>query len=90
MNVNELARKARRVLKEEGAGMLIRKTRLYIKNVATGQKVYSEAEKAQKCCMDVLFINGCYLDHPSRYRVSGSNYVLGICLQQRCSIQIYL
>lgn len=70
MNVNELARKARRVLKEEGAGMLIRKTRLYIKNVATGQKVYSEAEKAQKCCMDVLFINGCYLDHPSRYRVS--------------------
>lgn len=70
MKTKILIEKAQRVLKEEGAGMLLRKTKLYLKGRASGQKIYSDSELAANCFMDVLFINGCYLDHPARYRVS--------------------
>lgn len=70
MDKKGLVKKAQRVLTEEGAGMLIRKTHLYLKNYINGQKVYSDTEWARACYQDVLFINGCYLEHPSRYRVS--------------------
>ena len=50
--------------------MLVRKTRLYMKNFVGGQRMYSDSELAQNCYMDVLFINGCYLAHPARYRVT--------------------
>ena len=70
MKAKELIKKANRVWKEEGVGMLVRKTRLYLKSVASGQKHYSDSEIAWKSYRDVLFINGCYLEHPSRYRVA--------------------
>lgn len=70
MDSKTLIEKAKRVFREEGAGMLLRKTRLYIKNYMGGQRIYSDRELVQHCYMDVLFINGCYLDHPSRYRVT--------------------
>lgn len=70
MDKKILIKKAKRVLNEEGMGMLFRKTRLYLKNSMSGKKIYSDSELAQKCFMDVLFINGCYLEHPARYRVS--------------------
>lgn len=70
MKSKDLIKKAGRVLKEEGIEMLARKTSLYLKNVASGKKIYSGSELAQNCYMDVLFINGCYLAHPSRYRVA--------------------
>lgn len=70
MKTKDLVKKAGRVLREEGAGMVVRKTHLYLKNVLSGKKIYSDSELAQNCYMDVLFINGCYLEHPSRYRVT--------------------
>ena len=70
MNKRNLVKKAQRVLKEEGVEMLLRKSHLYLRNYMQGQRAYSNIEWAQTCFQDVLFINGCYLDHPSRYRVS--------------------
>lgn len=70
MDGKTLIKKASRVLKEEGTGMLARKTCLYLKNLTSGQKMYSDSELAHNCYMDVLFINGCYLAHPARYRVA--------------------
>lgn len=70
MDGRRLIKKASRVLKEEGTEIFVRKTRLYLKNLASGQKMYSDSELAHNCYMDVLFINGCYLAHPARYRVA--------------------
>lgn len=70
MDKRKLVNKARRVLKDEGVEMLLRKTHLYLKNYRHGQRPFSDIEWAHASFNDVLFINGCYLDHPSRYRVS--------------------
>lgn len=64
-----LIEKASRVLREEGIGMLFRKTRLYLKNRAFKYRSPSEKDSIKQCYRDVLFINGCYLDAPTRYRV---------------------
>jgi glycosyltransferase involved in cell wall biosynthesis len=70
MDNKSLVKKAQKVLKEEGVEMLLRKSHLYLRNYLHGQRAYSNIEWVQACFNDVLFINGCYLDHPSRYRVS--------------------
>jgi len=70
MNIRVLLKKSTRVLKEEGIGVLARKTSLYLKNVANGQKMHMDSERAKHVYSDVLFINGCYLAHPTRYRIS--------------------
>ena len=64
-----LIKKASRVLREEGIGMLVRKTSLYLKNREFKYSSYSERDLIKRCYRDVLFINGCYLDAPTRYRV---------------------
>lgn len=53
--------------KEYGLLMLIKKSVLYIKKCALREKDFSDPAKV---FMDVLFINGCFLPHPSRYRVT--------------------
>ena len=69
-----LIEKASRVLREEGIGMLFRKTRLYLKNRAFKYRSPSEKDSIKQCYRDVLFINGCYLDAPTRYRVKPVSY----------------
>ena len=53
--------KSRKTIKNEGVKSLAKKTATYVFNGMKGDK--------QKC-KDILFINGCTLPHPSRYRVS--------------------
>lgn len=59
-SLNYLISKTRKTLKNEGIKSLAKKTTKYVCNGMKGDK--------QKC-KDVLFINGCCLPHPSRYRV---------------------
>lgn len=70
MDFNTIIKKANRVMHEEGWEMLVRKGGLFLRDTLTGNKRYSEKELVHRCVMDVLFINGCYLSHPSRYRVA--------------------
>lgn len=62
MNVKRLYEKSIEVLKEEGITELIKKTKRYIKQSISKTKEIPS-------CKDVLFINGCFLPHPFRYRV---------------------
>ena len=60
----ELKNKSISTFKQEGFSSLIKKGKKYLK--------YRSQEKNQiydKCFKDVLFINGCSLPHPQRYRV---------------------
>ena len=66
---NELATKAVDSLKDEGVSMLIRRTKGYFKRKYR-EKKNKEIYTPDKIMGDVLFVNGCYLPHPSRYRVS--------------------
>lgn len=58
--IGYLAGKTVETLKEEGVVELAKKTKRYI---------FKENEKKIQQVKDILFINGCYLPHPSRYRV---------------------
>ena len=58
--IGYLAGKTVETLKEEGVVELAKKTKRYI---------FKENEKHIQQVKDILFINGCYLPHPSRYRV---------------------
>lgn len=60
-SIKSLLKKSRQTFKDEGVISLTKKVFKYTKN---GMK----SEKQQ--CKDILFINGCTLPHPSRYRVS--------------------
>ena len=63
-NVKYLINKSKESIAEEGFGGFVKKSIRYMK----GEKnpVVSNINKSYK---DVLFINGCTLPHPSRYRV---------------------
>ena len=63
-NKTSLVSKSVETLKREGIGALCKKTKSYI-----GKKLH-RTEHMEDVFMDVLFINGCYLPHPARYRVS--------------------
>lgn len=65
MKLNSLAQKTIETLKYEGVGTLAKKTKNYI-----GRKIHPSKVPDNNTFRDVLFINGCYLPHPSRYRVS--------------------
>lgn len=54
--------KVKETYQEEGFNRLIKKSISYIKKKAT-------FHKDKRCYKDILFINGCTLPHPSRYRV---------------------
>ncbi|MBQ6483328.1 MAG: glycosyltransferase [Anaerolineaceae bacterium] len=65
-----LLNKSKNTLREDGIAVFIKKTILYV-----GKQKYRIAGGGDdptpgKVFMDVLFINGCYLPHPSRYRVT--------------------
>ncbi|MBP1546870.1 MAG: glycosyltransferase [Oscillospiraceae bacterium] len=69
MGIKRLVERSVYTLKNEGAKMFVLKTKTYLAN----RKARNEAAKQpmlKKIFADVLFINGCYLPHPSRYRVS--------------------
>ncbi|MCP1223394.1 glycosyltransferase [Sebaldella sp. S0638] len=64
-NIVHLIKKSNSVIKKEGVKSFIKKGNNYIRNRYSGKT--SSFKKSYK---DILFINGCYLDHPRRYRVS--------------------
>lgn len=70
--IGVLVKKARDTWKEEGAEVVLAKTKGYLKREQARRKnpELLKLEEAKNSYMDVLFINGCYLPHPSRYRVS--------------------
>ena len=59
-SINYILSKARKTIKNEGITSLTKKATRYL-------KVNAKVERQK--CKDVLFINGCCLPHPSRYRV---------------------
>lgn len=61
-DIKYLLNKSKETFKEEGFTKLVKKTFRYI----GGQR---NPIKDNKCYKDVLFINGCTLPHPTRYRV---------------------
>lgn len=69
MGVRRLASRAAYTLKNEGVNMLVLKTKTYISNKRYLRKNRKMA-LVGRMFGDVLFINGCFLPHPSRYRVS--------------------
>ena len=62
--VKDLSLKVKNTLKEEGIGPLVKKTVNYTKF-----KVTALNRKYDRGFKDILFINGCSLPHPQRYRV---------------------
>ena len=62
VDIRYLLRKSKESIQEDGLYGFVKKTGRYVK-----QKGTKEGRQAVK---DILFINGCYLPHPSRYRVS--------------------
>ena len=65
--MTELLGKSLYVLKNEGIKGFVDKTKRYVKR----KKIKLEH------CRDILFINGCSLDHPTRYRVKHQIEQLG-------------
>lgn len=63
--VSVLAEKSVRALKAGGVKELARRTQFYLER----KKNPSSVNSPDQCYMDILFINGCYLPHPSRYRI---------------------
>lgn len=62
-----LLQKSKDTLREDGVKIFCDKAVNYIRK--TLQKE-DHADSPEKMFMDVLFVNGCFLPHPSRYRVS--------------------
>ena len=60
----ELLHKVKDTLRNEGVKELAKKTGRYI-----NFKVTSKKRKYDRAFKDILFINGCSLPHPQRYRV---------------------
>lgn len=60
--LGHLALKVKKTLKEEGVKSFFSKTKRYV-------QYNLERREKKPCFKDVLFINGCTLPHPERYRV---------------------
>jgi len=58
--VKYLAEKSCETIAEEGVTEFIKKT---------GRYLFKVKPKTYQSCKDILFINGCWLSHPARYRV---------------------
>ncbi|MWC27303.1 glycosyltransferase [Paenibacillus sp. MMS18-CY102] len=63
MGIKLLLKKSYATVRYEGVPSLVRKTVQYTKRKIKNGKIESKSYK------DILFINGCMLPHPSRYRV---------------------
>jgi glycosyltransferase involved in cell wall biosynthesis len=63
--IKELGRKTKQTLKDEGVVSLVKKSVKFV-----SFRVTKVNRKYDKCFKDILFINGCSLPHPQRYRVT--------------------
>ena len=75
-SIKYLIGKTKDTIKSEGISSLAKKTKKYVFNGMKGEKQHYK---------DVLFINGCTLPHPSRYRVNHQIEQLesnGLCCDQ--------
>ncbi len=68
MGIKRLIKRAWQVFREEGIKTMFLKTKFYLRD--TKHKKQEPVIESKIIFGDVLFINGCYLPHPSRYRVS--------------------
>ena len=66
-SIKVLWRKSIDTLRTSGFRVFTKKAIAYIKKI---RKLEDSSQEPGKMFMDVLFINGCYLPHPARYRVS--------------------
>lgn len=66
--IADLCIRAFDVIKEDGVIACAKRTSAYI-SINKDKIRTKRQEKLGKVCRDVLFINGCYLAHPARYRV---------------------
>ena len=66
-SIKDLAKITVRSLKREGTWATTKKVYSYLQH---GMSADRWKKKYTWLCADVLFINGCYIPHPSRYRVS--------------------
>ena len=69
MGVRRLLKRTCEVLKEEGIKTFLLKTKFYLRDTR-GRSRNAKKDEQLSIFGDVLFINGCYLPHPSRYRIS--------------------
>ena len=69
MEITRLLQRSVETLKDEGAKALFWKTKYYLSGTKNKEAVKTAME-AKSIFGDVLFINGCYLPHPVRYRVA--------------------
>ncbi|BBF44263.1 lipopolysaccharide biosynthesis protein [Lachnospiraceae bacterium KM106-2] len=67
--VGELLDKSKETISNDGVAIFAKKSAAYVKRHITRDKS-NENNDPEKLVADVLFINGCFLPHPSRYRVS--------------------
>lgn len=67
--VVSLMNRAKYSFENEGLEVFGKKTKAYLRRHIRREKVTGDIPP-DKAFMDVLFVNGCYLPHPSRYRVS--------------------
>lgn len=67
-NFKTLIKKSHQTLRNEGVEIFLKKASLYTKAYAS--HFGKSKENTGICYVDVLFINGCTLPHPPRYRVS--------------------
>ncbi len=65
--IRMLWEKSAATLKNDGVRAFFLKALRYIKKCRTKE---DNSQSPEKMLMDVLFINGCFLPHPSRYRVA--------------------
>jgi len=65
-----LLEKSMQVLREDGMKTFLLKVTDYVRKRLEGRCNESAYEIAQKMYSDVLFVNGCCLPHPHRYRVT--------------------
>ncbi len=70
MEVKRLLVKSVETIKEYGFGIFFQKVKNYLKSKSMKKKMSKNTATIDNIFGDVLFINGCYLPHPSRYRVS--------------------
>lgn len=69
MKIKKLVGKFKRAWKEEGLKVALKKAFRFLGDVDVRRKRKKDAKLAQINCGDILFVNGCCVPHPTRYRV---------------------
>ncbi len=67
--LSTLIRKSAEICKSDGVSMTVRKAVRYIGSRTRGRRAGKYGQPGNTLA-DVLFINGCYLPHPPRYRIT--------------------